>query len=256
MMSLEHYMTNGALAGRSGRRRPRRRRQLTSSVIAAVAFEPDGTIAARLTDDFGYGAAVRLTPRPVMGGTSFEWRCLANLAPAILRTMSCEAQPWRRSALHAHDLAQLVHDLDEVALRVHHRVDRLVGGGRLVDHVGVLAALDAARSRAGGPRAVKRRRASPRDIARPAPWLQLSKLSGLPLPRTMNERAPMLPGMMPRSPARARTAPLRVTSTSGAEVVLARDVVVVAVDRAVPRAGRAGRAARAPRAPPPASARG
>ena len=61
---------------------------------------------------------------------------------------------------------------------------------------------------------VKRRFASVRDMARPAPWLQLSNDSGLPRPRTMYERAPMLPGMIPRSPARARTAPLRVTSTS------------------------------------------
>jgi len=38
-------------------------------------------------------------------------------------------------------------------------------------------------------RSVKRRRASPRDMARPAPWLQLLKLSGLPFPRTMYERA-------------------------------------------------------------------
>src|SRR5215813_8565491 len=60
---------------------------------------------------------------------------------------------------------------------------------------------------------VKRRFASARDMARPAPWLQLMKLSGLPLPRTMYERAPMLPGMIPMSPSRARTAPLRVTST-------------------------------------------
>jgi hypothetical protein len=85
---------------------------------------------------------------------------------------------------------------------------------------------------------VKRRLASPRDIARPAPWLQLSKLSGLPLPRTMYERAPMLPGMIPSSPSRARTAPLRVTKTSAAVVVLARDVVVVAVHRHDVRAER------------------
>ena len=48
----------------------------------------------------------------------------------------------------------------------------------------------------------------------PAPWLQLWKLSALPKPRTMKLFAPMLPGMMPSSPLRALTAPLRVTSTS------------------------------------------
>jgi len=60
---------------------------------------------------------------------------------------------------------------------------------------------------------VNRRFASLRDMARPAPWLQLSKLSGFPLPRTMNDFAPMLPGMMPRSFVPARTAPFRVTKT-------------------------------------------
>ena len=43
---------------------------------------------------------------------------------------------------HTH-LPQRVHDLDEVALRRHHRVDVLVGARRLVDDVRVLAALDA-----------------------------------------------------------------------------------------------------------------
>ena len=104
-------------------------------------------------------------------------------------------------------------DVDEIALRRHHRVDRLVGRRRLVDHVRVLAALDRPRSRATWSSTVKRRFASVRDMARPAPWLQLSKLSGFPLPRTMNDFAPMLPGMMPRSSLPARTAPLRVTKT-------------------------------------------
>jgi hypothetical protein len=51
-----------------------------------------------------------------------------------------------------------------------------------------------------------------RLITRPAPWLQLQKLSALPRPRTMKLFAPMLPGMIPSSPSRALTAPLRVTS--------------------------------------------
>ena len=36
-----------------------------------------------------------------------------------------------------------MHHVHQVALRFHHRVDVLVGRGRLVDHVLVLAALDA-----------------------------------------------------------------------------------------------------------------
>ena len=53
-----------------------------------------------------------------------------------------------------------------------------------------------------------------RLMVRPAPWLQLLKLSGLPFPRTMKLLAPMEPGMIPNSPFFADTAPLRVTSTS------------------------------------------
>src|SRR5262245_43316481 len=48
----------------------------------------------------------------------------------------------RGSAFHAHDLTERVHDLDEIALGLHHRVDGLVCARRLVDDVGVLAALD------------------------------------------------------------------------------------------------------------------
>jgi len=59
-----------------------------------------------------------------------------------------------------------------------------------------------------------RRFASPRDIARPAPWLHEQNDSASPLPRTMYDFAPIEPGMIPRSPMRARTAPLRVTNTS------------------------------------------
>src|ERR1043165_3732620 len=49
------------------------------------------------------------------------------------------------SALDAHDLPQRVNDLDQVALRGHYRVDRLVGAGSFVEHAGVLAAFDGAR---------------------------------------------------------------------------------------------------------------
>ena len=47
--------------------------------------------------------------------------------------------------LHANDLLQRMDDLDEIALCRHHRVDVLVGHRRFVDHLGVLAALDALR---------------------------------------------------------------------------------------------------------------
>jgi len=105
-----------------------------------------------------------------------------------------------------------VYHVYQVTLRFHHRVNGLVRHRRLVDDVRILTALDAG-SCLGV--IVEREAAlrSARDMARPAPWLQLMKLSGLPLPRTMYERAPMLPGMIPMSPSRARTAPLRVINT-------------------------------------------
>ena len=50
-----------------------------------------------------------------------------------------------------------------------------------------------------------------RLIRRPAPCAHESSASFDPRPRTMYERAPMLPGMMPSSSRPARIAPLRVT---------------------------------------------
>jgi hypothetical protein len=69
----------------------------------------------------------------------------------------------------------------------------LYAAGRLVDDVGVLAALDA-RGRRRVVREVKRRFASPRDIARPAPWLQLSKLSGCRARARCRSARPCCPG--------------------------------------------------------------
>src|SRR5262249_44623220 len=47
------------------------------------------------------------------------------------------------SSLDAHDLPERVRDLNEIVLRLHDRVDRLVRSRRLVDDVRVLPALDA-----------------------------------------------------------------------------------------------------------------
>src|SRR5260370_39599563 len=46
------------------------------------------------------------------------------------------------SPLNANDLMQGMHDLDEILLRCHHRIDRLVGCWRLLNHLGVLAAFN------------------------------------------------------------------------------------------------------------------
>lgn len=47
------------------------------------------------------------------------------------------------SPLHAHDLPERVHHLQQAGLRRHHRVDVLAGRRRCVDHVLVRAAFDA-----------------------------------------------------------------------------------------------------------------
>src|SRR5262245_2377833 len=68
-------------------------------------------------------------------------------------------------ALDADHLAQLVHDLDQVRLGGHHGVDRLVGHGRLVDDILILAALDPGR----GPDMVLDREAPLGLVARHRP---------------------------------------------------------------------------------------
>src|SRR5215471_2483118 len=50
-----------------------------------------------------------------------------------------------RLPLDANDLTQRMDDFHEVTLRLHDCVDGLVRARRLVDHVGILAALDARR---------------------------------------------------------------------------------------------------------------
>ena len=90
LMMTEHYMTMGAWPA-SPSELGLQADELESSVIAGVTFEPGGTIVARLARDIGEYAVLRLAPKTVMGGTSLEWRCSANLAPAVLRTLPCEA---------------------------------------------------------------------------------------------------------------------------------------------------------------------
>lgn len=84
-----------------------------------------------------------------------------DLLPEVLRTSSGGAGTpvgflqrqmtvlagMHRSPLHADDLLQRVNDLDEIALRRHDHIDRLVRARCFIDHVGVLAAFDARRRR-------------------------------------------------------------------------------------------------------------
>ena len=135
-------------------------------------------------------------------GVEPAWTCAQDMwvAATYTRIMREGFQPSPCLPLDAHYLAQRVYHVYQVTLRFHHRVNGLVRHRRLVDDVRILTALDAG-SCLGV--IVEREAAlrSARDMARPAPWLQLMNLSGLPLPRTMYERAPMLPGMIPMSPS-------------------------------------------------------
>jgi len=91
-MMTEHYLVNGewpaspADVGLDAA-------ELTSSVIAGVSFELGGVIVARLTSEVGDYSVLRLVPQPVMGGTSLEWRCRANLSAALLRMLPCTPEP-------------------------------------------------------------------------------------------------------------------------------------------------------------------
>ena len=77
-----------------------------------------------------------------------------------------------------------MHHLYQIVLRFHYGVNRLISHRRFVNDIRVLPAFDAGAVAFAWASTVNGRFASPRDIARPAPWLGLMKLSGLPLPRT------------------------------------------------------------------------
>ena len=124
----------------------------------------------------------------------------------------CRDDGHRVSTLDAQDLLERVDYIHQIRLRSDDGINVLVGAGRLVEHARVLAALHTGR----GLRVVRQGEdflGLLRDMARPAPCEHEVNDSRLPLPRTMKLFAPMLPGMMPSSPSRAGTAPLRVTKT-------------------------------------------
>lgn len=91
-MMTEHYLVNGEWPA-SPADIGLDPAELTSSVVAGVSFELRGVIVARLTSEVGDYAVLRLVPKPVMGGTSLEWRCRSNLPAALLRTLPCTPEP-------------------------------------------------------------------------------------------------------------------------------------------------------------------
>ncbi|MCU7920206.1 MAG: DUF4124 domain-containing protein [Candidatus Thiodiazotropha sp. (ex Epidulcina cf. delphinae)] len=57
---------------------------LNSSQIEELLMGDGGVIVAWLSNEFGAEKKVVLIPTPVMDGTSFEWRCLANFPAQAL----------------------------------------------------------------------------------------------------------------------------------------------------------------------------
>src|SRR5271157_4341849 len=150
---------------------------LTENVASPFQAEPT-QVAATLHPDYGRGPC---SPSPVYPFTQTTWRNVCTTSTRSRCASITASMDLYAIGVSSMTSASLRHSTPAVALAWSSKV--------------------------------KRRLASVRDMARPAPWLQLMKLSGLPLPRTMYERAPMLPGMIPMSPSRARTAPLRVMNT-------------------------------------------
>src|SRR5262249_16803518 len=141
------------------------------------------------------------------------------------------------SALHAHDLAERVHDLDEVRLRRHHGVDRLVRHGGLVEDAGVLPTLDAGRRRdvlRYGEAALRFRpgHGAPCPVAAALEALRVALAADDVRLRAHAPRDD--PELAASGPHRA----LPGDEDALTEVALARDVVVVAVHGLLPRVER------------------
>src|SRR5688572_12317409 len=66
-------------------------------------------------------------------------RCAESDHP-LPRTTHQYRSPLYALAFHTNDLSERVHNIHEIRLRSHHRLDRLVGGRGLVDDVPILAA--------------------------------------------------------------------------------------------------------------------
>ena len=56
-------------------------RTLHSDDVRQVEFQPGGTIAARLAEDFGPDKHLWLIPRETLGGANMSWDCRTDLSP-------------------------------------------------------------------------------------------------------------------------------------------------------------------------------
>jgi hypothetical protein len=77
MAVIEFYMTNGSWP-ETPQSMGFNQDNLNSSQIDQVLMGDKGAIVTWLSADFGPEKKLVLQPSPVMDGTSFEWRCLAN----------------------------------------------------------------------------------------------------------------------------------------------------------------------------------
>src|SRR5882724_6956442 len=131
--------------------------------------------------------------------------------------------------LHAEDLAQLGHDLDQVLLVLHHLLDQLVGAGDLVEHARILAALDAL----GLGFQVLDREAPPGFApAHPPAGSVRGALEALRVPQSADDVAagPHAAGNDAQVPLAGADGPLAGDQDLLAEMRLLRDVVVMAED--------------------------
>src|SRR5438477_7089507 len=140
-----------------------------------------------------------------VAGVEPAWTCAQDMwvAATYTRIMREGFQPSPCLPLDAHYLAQRVYHVYQVTLRFHHRVNGLVRHRRLVDDVRILTALDAG-SCLG---VIVEREAALRFRTRHGASSSMAtahEAFRIALPRTMYERAPMLPGIIPMSPSRAR----------------------------------------------------
>src|SRR5262249_50735565 len=140
-------------------------------------------------------------------------------------------------SLDAHDLPERVHDLDEVVLRLHDRVDRLVRPRRLVDDVRVLPALDSrGRRLVIGQGEAPLRLVARHRAARAGTAALVARRA--PAPAQVGGARPHPAGNDAETARAGAPRPLARHEDLAAAVALARHVVVVAVPRNLPRLER------------------
>jgi hypothetical protein len=89
MMMLEYYYSTGEFP-KSVNDLGLDSATLVSSHVTGLTLEPEGILVAHLPESLGRDKRLKLVPHLVMGGSTIEWKCYANLSAAILANMYCE----------------------------------------------------------------------------------------------------------------------------------------------------------------------